>query len=405
MVNSQPVAGAPGGNFDGGVGSASPFPTDQTELNAHPATPVAPEAPTPEQTAPGYSDQSSYRHTLGQSADGIGPALGIDMRGIFLRFAESDVPALNNLDLQVPLGKLTVLLGPNGAGKTTAIRMITGALTPEVGYRRVLGRDPHTQGADIRTRVGVVSAEPALYERLNGWENLRYAAQLYGCDDSDAGIRPAAERFGIEHALDQKVAGYSTGMKTRLTLSRAILNSPELLLLDEPTSGLDPESAKAVLELIAELCRDGITVLMCTHLLSEAEGIADQLVVLDAGRNLVSGTPDELTEWFGPGPLMRITASDPAALVNVLRGTGAAQNLSHPAAATVATRPPVPGVVGEPVLPNSASDPVVVAIEDHSVIPDIVDHLVSSGIRIERVEPVVPTLEELYFSIRSQQRR
>lgn len=388
MAKSQPVGGAPVEAFADGAGSNEPI--------------AAPHQQNTQERSVGERSVEE-RSPIGEN---LAPAMGVDLRGIFLRFPDSDVPALNNLDLQVPLGKLTVLLGPNGAGKTTAIRMITGALTPEAGFRQVLGRDPHTDGADIRGRVGVVSAEPALYERLNGMENLRYAAQLYGCDDSDAGLLPAAERFGIEHALKQKVAGYSTGMKTRLTLSRAILNSPELLLLDEPTSGLDPESAKAVLELIAELCRDGITVLMCTHLLSEAEGIADQLVVLDSGRNLVSGTPDELAEWFGPGPLMRITASgDPAALVNALRGTGAAQNLSHPAAANIESRPPMPGVIGEPVLPAKAGDPVVVALESHEVIPDIVDRLVTSGIRIERVEPVIPTLEELYFSIRSQQRR
>ena len=163
------------------------------------------------------------------------------------------VSALTDLDLSVPTGQITVLLGPNGAGKTTAIRMITGALTPNEGTIRVFGLDPDRDGDEVRRRCGVVSAKPALYDRLTGRDNLQYAAELYGVGrNADGAIRDAADRFGIDDALDQQVGGYSTGMKTRLALARAVLTSPELLLLDEPTSGLDPESSHAVLALIRE---------------------------------------------------------------------------------------------------------------------------------------------------------
>ena len=169
----------------------------------------------------------------------------------------------------------------------------------------------------MRSRCGVVSAKPALYDRLSGLDNLRYSAELYGLGRGaaiDARIAEAAARFGIDAALHDQVGGYSTGMKTRLALSRSVLHQPELLLYDEPTSGLDPESSHAVLELIREMTADGSTVVMCTHLLLEAEGLADQVVVLQDGTNLVEGSPDELTKRYWPDAMVRLGADDPAAL-------------------------------------------------------------------------------------------
>ena len=195
----------------------------------------------------------------------------VDLRDVSKSFGR--VPALSHLSIMAPKGRITVLLGPNGAGKTTAIRVITGALTPDKGLVRTFGFDPDRFGEEVRRRCGVVSAKPALYDRLSGWDNLQYSAELYGLGrNAIKPIREAAGRFGILDALDQRVGGYSTGMKTRLALARSVLHDPELLLFDEPTSGLDPESSHAVLELIREMTADGHTVVMCTHLLVEAEG-------------------------------------------------------------------------------------------------------------------------------------
>src|SRR5687768_246632 len=171
----------------------------------------------------------------------------VDLDGVARRFGPAE--ALRGLTFQAPAAAVTVLLGPNGAGKTTAMRCITGALTPDRGTVRTLGLDPAVHGQRIREHCGVVSAKPALYDRLSGRDNLRYAAALYGVEDP-AAVEDAATRFGIEGALAQQVGGYSTGMKTRLALARAVLHRPTLLLLDEPTSGLDPESSRAVLDLI-----------------------------------------------------------------------------------------------------------------------------------------------------------
>ena len=287
------------------------------------------------------------------------------------------VAALSDLSLNVPAGTVAALLGPNGAGKTTAVRLITGALKPSAGSVHVFGLTPAQAGSEIRRRCGVVSAKPALYDRLTGRENLLYAAELYGMA-SDAPVADAAARFGIADALDLKVGGYSTGMKTRLALARCVLHDPELLLLDEPTAGLDPESARAVLALIDEMAQSGKTVLLCTHLLLEAEGLADQVVILDRGRTIVSGTPTELAERYWPAAVVVLDAEDRDALSIV-------QDLD--------------GVTG-----YERNGHAVVQLDAMARVPDIVAALSAKGVRLTRVEPRIPTLEDLYFAARRAHR-
>jgi len=303
------------------------------------------------------------------------------MDGVTHRFG--DVTALDRLSFVVPSDAVTVLLGPNGAGKTTAIRAITGALSPAEGSILTLGVDPRTDGDAVRPRCGVVSAKPALYDRLSGWDNLLYAARLYGVagrgvprHEVDQRIRSSAARFGIDAALEHQVAGYSTGMKTRLALARAVLHEPDLVLFDEPTSGLDPESAHAVLELITDMAAAGRTVVMCTHLLAEAEGIADHVVVLEAGSALVTGTPEEVTRRYWPGDLVLIEAEAPDQLDRIANWRG---------------------VVGYDRDPGQAAR---VHVDGPGRVPDLVAGLVADGVRVTRVEPHQPTLEDLYFAVR-----
>ena len=300
----------------------------------------------------------------------------VDLDGVAKRFGPST--ALADLHLDVPHGQITVLLGPNGAGKTTAIRMITGAFSPDAGTVRVFGLDPAVDGEVVRSRCGVVSAKPSLYDRLDGWDNLRYSAELHGMGrgvEVDARIAEAAGRFGIDAALNHQVGSYSTGMKTRLALARSVLHRPDLLLYDEPTSGLDPESSHAVLELVREMTADGSTVVMCTHLLLEAEGLADQVVVLQDGTDIVDGSPDELTRRYWPDHMVRIGAEDP---------TGLDALATHD------------GVVGYERVDGTAT----VSIDGPQRIPDLVATLAGAGVRVTRVEPHEPTLEDLYFAVR-----
>lgn len=289
------------------------------------------------------------------------------------------IKALKGLTLEVPAGQITVLLGPNGAGKTTAIRTITGAMPADDGLVQTFGLDPTQEGETIRRRCGVVSAKPALYDRMSGWDNLEYSAALYGVDgDVRFKIREAARRFAIDQALDQVVGGYSTGMKTRLALSRALLHEPDLLLLDEPTSGLDPESSHAVLNLIRELTADGTTVIMCTHLLVEAEGLADQIVMLDDGINLLQGSQQDLIDHYWPQTMVRLEAEEPAGLDAIRL---------------------MPGV-----RTYERADAAIAEIDSADLIPDMVASLTQRGVRLTRVEPHRPSLEELYFRVRREHR-
>ena len=303
----------------------------------------------------------------------------VDARGLGRRFGEVD--ALSDLNLSVPEGQITVLLGPNGAGKTTAIRMITGALNPDRGEVRTFGVDPGDEGEDVRRRCGVVSAKPALYDRLNGWDNLAYAAELYGLKDYEDRLREAAARFGIEAALTKMVGGYSTGMKTRLALARSIMHDPDLLLYDEPTSGLDPESSHAVLELIRSMTEDGHTVVMCTHLLLEAEGLADQVVVLEAGTDLISGTPQALTDQYWPGVVVHMDAEQPDMLDRLATAEG-----------VIAYHRSEKGAGGAGIAE--------LQIDSIDRVPDLIASLAAGGVRLTRVEPRIPTLEDLYFAVR-----
>lgn len=235
---------------------------------------------------------------------------------------------------------------------------------------------PAVDGSIVRQRTGVVPPKPALWDRLSGRENLKYTARIYGVDTDQ--IVSAAARFRIDHALDQEVSGYSTGMRTRLALTRALLHDPELLLLDEPTAGLDPESARAVLDMIRELAGAGRTIVMATHLLHEAEGIADQVVLMGEGQVRAAGPPALLAGNYMSEPVVVIEGENREVIERIVE---------HPA-----------------VLRADWSNGFRVALTSHDAIPDIVEVLAKQGARLTRVEPSTPTLEQLYFEMQRAHR-
>ena len=309
----------------------------------------------------------------------------VHLAGVYKSFNAK--PALTDLSVVAPKGKITVLLGPNGAGKTTAIRCITGAMTPDQGVVRTLDLDPADHGETVRSRCGIVSAKPALYDRLSGWDNLTYAAELHGVNRATMrnNIFEAAARFGIDHALDDQVGGYSTGMKTRLALSRSVLHDPELLLFDEPTSGLDPESAQAVLQLIREMTNEGRTVVMCTHHLVEAEGLADHVIVLDVGTDLVAGRPDELTRTYWPeDSILLAIAGGPEPLTALANSDGVDRI--------------------DDVASTEGVSSARVVLQHADVGPRLVTKLVEAGAQVLKVAPHEPSLEDLYFAVRREAR-
>jgi ABC-2 type transport system ATP-binding protein len=287
-----------------------------------------------------------------------------------------DVRALDDLAFKAPTGSVTVLLGPNGAGKTTTVRLTTGAMRPDHGDIEVLGMHPIADGSEVRSRLGVVPPKPAFYDQLSGWENLVFAARIFEASAQSA--REAAQRFGIEHALGQEVGGYSTGMRTRLALARSVLHDPDILLLDEPTAGLDPESSRAVLDLIRDMAGRGRTIVMCTHLLHEAEGIADQVVLMEDGHARAAGHPRDLARRYMADPIVIFDAEDRDLLAPLEEADG--------------------------VLRFHRNGHVEVALDDLARLPDLVAALVTSGARLTRVEPLQPSLEDLYFEMQRRHR-
>ena len=290
--------------------------------------------------------------------------------------AFGSVRAVESLTFSAPAGAVTVLLGPNGAGKTTTVRLTTGALVADGGDIEVLGLHPKINGDEVRRRVGIVPPKPAFYDQLSGWDNLRFAARIFG--STEAAALDAAERFSIQDALLQEVGGYSTGMRTRLALARAVIHDPEVMLLDEPTAGLDPESSRNVLELIRELAGRGRTIVLCTHLLHEAEGIADHLILMNNGHAQVAGAPHDLASTYLSDPVVLLDAENREALRALDRVDG--------------------------VVSVSWNGSVQVTLDDLNRLPDLVARLVNDGARITRVEPIGATLEELYFEMQRTHR-
>ena len=194
------------------------------------------------------------------------------MDGVVRTFGH--VTALAGLDLRVDRGEVVGLLGHNGAGKTTTVRVLAGVLAADRGVVRVAGLDPVADGPAVRRKLGVMPAEPVVDDRLSAVANLRFAADVFGvaADGLDERIASALATFELADRGDERVSGFSTGMRRRLSLARVLLPDPEILLLDEPTAALDPIAARLVRRLVASLAQERMrTVVLCTHDLAEAE--------------------------------------------------------------------------------------------------------------------------------------
>jgi ABC-2 type transport system ATP-binding protein len=212
--------------------------------------------------------------------------------------------AADGLSLTVPAGTITAVLGPNGAGKTTTVETCEGYRRPDSGQVRVLGRDPARDGRDLRPRVGVMLQDGGVYPGVKAREMLRHVAALHAHPlDVDALV----ERLGLGAAGRTTYRRLSGGQQRRLSLAMAVVGRPELVFLDEPTAGLDPQARRATWELVRDLRRDGVTVVLTTHFMDEAERLADQVVVVDHGRVIASGSPGELTR-HGARNSLRFTA-------------------------------------------------------------------------------------------------
>jgi ABC-2 type transport system ATP-binding protein len=218
-----------------------------------------------------------------------------------LRKRGPEVVALDGVSLSIEQGQVHGLLGPNGAGKTTLVKILSTVLLPTAGAARVLGHDVVREARAVRPLIGIVfGGERGLYYRLTGRQNLRYWAALYHLPDAVA--RPRVEtllnRVGLQDRANAPVETYSRGMKQRLHLARGLIGDARILFLDEPTTGMDPIAAREFRELVAELRREGRTILLTTHDMAEAEALCDRVALIDHGRLVAVESPRSLATWI-----------------------------------------------------------------------------------------------------------
>src|SRR6516165_7243718 len=232
-----------------------------------------------------------------------------------LRKAFGDKTVLDGIDLDVPAGTVFSMLGPNGAGKTTTVNVLTTLMKADAGTIRIAGHDIATETKAVRAVVGVTGQFAAVDELLTGQENLQLIADLkrVGSGEGRRVITELLERFDLAESAQKLVSTYSGGMRRKLDLAMTLVGNPQIIFLDEPTTGLDPRSRRTMWNIVRELVADGVTIFLTTQYLDEADQLADRIAVLDHGRLVAEGTPDELKRQV-PGSHVRLRFSDLAVL-------------------------------------------------------------------------------------------
>jgi ABC-2 type transport system ATP-binding protein len=261
---------------------------------------------------------------LGQvGVSGAGDSVGMTELAITasgLRKAYRDKLVLDGIDLSVRAGTVFSLLGPNGAGKTTTVNVLTTLLKADAGTVRVAGHDVASETKAVRAAIGVTGQFASVDDLLTGEENLRLMADLLhlGSREGKRIVEDLLRRFDLTESAGKRAVTYSGGMRRKLDLAMTLVGRPEIIFLDEPTTGLDPRSRRTMWNIVRELVADGMTIFLTTQYLEEADQLADQIAVLDQGKLVAEGTPDQLKRRI-PGGHVRLRLPDIAQLRSAAR--------------------------------------------------------------------------------------
>jgi len=305
----------------------------------------------------------------------------IETKGLTRRF--DSLTAVDHLNFEVEEGEVFGLLGPNGAGKTTTVRMLACLILPSEGSAKVGGYDIAQDSLKVRQIVGILTENPSLYERLTAYENMDFFAEAYGLSDVQEKrnrIRELLEFFELWERRNDKVATFSRGMKQKLAIARALVHKPPILFLDEPTSGLDPESSKGIRDLMERLSqREKHTILLCTHRLEDAEKLCSRVMIINKGKSVIVGTPDELRDRIADQPALQVTLKKLNQKI-----IEAVKELKQ---------------VREVDVDNSASQLVITLDDVKSAAPEVVRSIVYAGGMVLSVNVLRPSLEEAYLKL------
>lgn len=294
--------------------------------------------------------------------------------------------AVSGVDLQIQRGEIFGLLGPNGAGKSTTIRMLCTLLEPTSGTARVNGFDTVKQANDVRRSLGTLLAgERSIYWKLSGRENLEYFAALYHIPSAVAKKRvdELIERMEIKDRADELVEKYSTGMRQRIAIAKALLARPPILLLDEPTLGLDPQAARRLRELIAELKQEGHTILLTTHYMEEADQLSDRIGIIDTGKIIALDTPEGLKRRIDQKEVIRLEL------------TGWHEDIGDKLRAIAGVENLLAHQQGEADLWEVNMQ----AQNSRAVLPRLVESISGNGTRLVNMNIVKPSLEDVFIHL------
>ena len=294
--------------------------------------------------------------------------------------------AVDGVNLQIEQGEIFGLLGPNGAGKTTTIRMLCTLLEPTSGSARVNGYDIQKQATQVRQSLGTILAgERSIYWKLTGRENLEYFAALYHIptDTARKRIDELLSRMELNERANELVEKYSTGMRQRIALSRALLARPPILLLDEPTLGLDPQAARRVRELVAELKEEGHTILLTTHYMEEADLLSDRIGIIDQGKIIALDTPGSLKQRINQNEIVRMEISG-----------------WHPELSKVMeSLPDTSNLVTRSLDSDSLYEVSLQTANSRRVLPGIIETVNQNGTHLVNMNIVRPSLEDVFIHL------